>query len=100
MVTILLIIIFIFLFEILYIYSNLNLNIFRYVPVVVDHNDDSPCRGTFLLHQGIQRRIRITLVHEPMIDFQWKDVRELVVGMVFSLQILYEKQTYIFILLP
>ena len=50
------------------------------MPVVVDHNDDSPCRGTFLLHQGIQRRIRITLVHEPMVDFQWKEVRELVVG--------------------
>ncbi|KAG8189809.1 hypothetical protein JTE90_026115 [Oedothorax gibbosus] len=54
----------------------------EYVPVVVDHNDDSPCRGTFLLHQGIQRRIRITLVHEPMVDFQWKDVRELVVGRI------------------
>lgn len=54
----------------------------EYVPAVVDHNDDSPCRGTFLLHQGIQRRIRITLVHEPMIDFQWKEVRELVVGRI------------------
>lgn len=54
------------------------------MPAVVDHNDDSPCRGTFLLHQGIQRRIRITLVHEPMIDFQWKEVRELVVGMIYS----------------
>ncbi|GIY22170.1 hypothetical protein CDAR_562212 [Caerostris darwini] len=54
----------------------------EYVPVVVDHNDDSPCRGTFLLHQGIQRRIRITLVHEPMVDFQWKEVRELVVGRI------------------
>nr|XP_042903494.1 kinesin-like protein unc-104 isoform X2 [Parasteatoda tepidariorum] len=54
----------------------------EYVPSVIDHNDDSPCRGTFLLHQGIQRRIRITLVHEPMIDFQWKEVRELVVGRI------------------
>ncbi|XP_035212059.1 kinesin-like protein unc-104 isoform X4 [Stegodyphus dumicola] len=54
----------------------------EYVPAVVDHNDDSPCRGTFLLHQGIQRRIRITLVHEPMIDFQWKEVREIVVGRI------------------
>ncbi|KAF8794618.1 Kinesin-like protein unc-104 like protein [Argiope bruennichi] len=54
----------------------------EYVPAFVDHNDDSPCRGTFLLHQGIQRRIRITLVHEPMVDFQWKEVRELVVGRI------------------
>jgi hypothetical protein len=50
------------------------------VPAVVDHSDDLPCRGLFLLHQGIQRRIRITIVHEHAPELRWKDVRELVVG--------------------
>ncbi|XP_076634867.1 kinesin family member unc-104 isoform X4 [Colletes latitarsis] len=54
----------------------------EYVPSVVDHSDDLPCRGLFLLHQGIQRRIRITIVHEPASDLRWKDVRELVVGRI------------------
>lgn len=52
----------------------------EYVPAVVDHSDDLPCRGLFLLHQGIQRRIRITIVHEHAPELHWKDVRELVVG--------------------
>lgn len=47
---------------------------------MVDHSDDLPCRGLFLLHQGIQRRIRITIVHEHAPELRWKDVRELVVG--------------------
>ncbi|XP_015436636.1 PREDICTED: kinesin-like protein unc-104 isoform X3 [Dufourea novaeangliae] len=54
----------------------------EYVPSVVDHSDDLPCRGLFLLHQGIQRRIRITIVHETAFELRWKDVRELVVGRI------------------
>ncbi|PSN48270.1 Kinesin-like protein unc-104, partial [Blattella germanica] len=54
----------------------------EYVPAVVDHSDDLPCRGLFLLHQGIQRRIRITIVHEHAPELRWKDVRELVVGRI------------------
>ncbi|CAB3253141.1 unnamed protein product [Arctia plantaginis] len=53
-----------------------------YVPAVVEHSDELPCRGLFLLHQGIQRRIRITILHEPSQDLQWSDVRELVVGRI------------------
>ncbi|CAG0883725.1 unnamed protein product [Darwinula stevensoni] len=53
-----------------------------YVPAVVEHRDDLPCRGLFLLHQGIQRRIRITLVHESSADLVWRDVREVVVGRI------------------
>ncbi|KAM3965832.1 kinesin-like protein unc-104 [Aphomia sociella] len=53
-----------------------------YVPAVVEHSDELPCRGLFLLHQGIQRRIRITILHEPSSDLQWSDVRELVVGRI------------------
>jgi len=52
----------------------------EYVPTVVDHSDDLPCRGLFLLHQGIQRRIRITIVHEMASELRWRDVREIVVG--------------------
>ncbi|XP_037953279.1 kinesin-like protein unc-104 isoform X5 [Teleopsis dalmanni] len=54
----------------------------EYVPSVVEHSDDLPCRGLFLLHQGIQRRIRITIVHEPTAEVKWKDIRELVVGRI------------------
>ncbi|XP_038222793.1 kinesin-like protein unc-104 isoform X5 [Zerene cesonia] len=53
-----------------------------YVPAVFEHSDELPCRGLFLLHQGIQRRIRITILHEPSSDLQWTDVRELVIGRI------------------
>ncbi|XP_063876527.1 kinesin-like protein unc-104 isoform X4 [Scylla paramamosain] len=56
----------------------------EYVPAVVEHGDDLPCRGLFLLHQGIQRRIRITIVHEHSQDLVWRDVRELVAGRIRS----------------
>lgn len=52
----------------------------EYVPAVVEHSDELPCRGLFLLHQGIQRRIRITIVHDHEAELKWRDVRELVVG--------------------
>ncbi|XP_025081034.1 kinesin-like protein unc-104 isoform X4 [Pomacea canaliculata] len=58
----------------------------EYVPVVVDHSGDMPTRGTFMLHQGIQRRMRITLLHEKRSDFCWKDVKELVVGRIRNTQ--------------
>ncbi|XP_041126297.1 kinesin-like protein KIF1A isoform X15 [Polyodon spathula] len=51
-----------------------------YIPAVVDHRGGMPCHGTFLLHQGIQRRITVTIVHETGGDIEWKEVRELVVG--------------------
>lgn len=82
------------------------LNASRYLPVEVDHGTGIPGTGTFLLHQGIQRRIGVTLMHDPgstgvgsgggggkprqarrrpggrtMI---WQDVRELVAGRVRS----------------
>lgn len=56
----------------------------EYVPAVVEHSDDLPCRGLFLLHQGIQRRIRITIVHDQAAELRWRDVRELVVGMLYN----------------
>ncbi|XP_071343295.1 kinesin-like protein KIF1A isoform X16 [Trachinotus anak] len=51
-----------------------------YIPAVVDHRGGMPCHGTFLLHQGLQRRITVTIVHESGGDIEWKEVRELVVG--------------------
>ncbi|XP_052270651.1 kinesin-like protein unc-104 isoform X2 [Dreissena polymorpha] len=54
----------------------------EYVPAVVDHSEDMPCSGTFMLHQGIQRRLAITITHEQGPDFFWKDVKELVVGRI------------------
>ncbi|XP_049629285.1 kinesin-like protein KIF1A isoform X6 [Suncus etruscus] len=53
-----------------------------YIPAVVDHRGGMPCMGTFLLHQGIQRRITVTLLHESGSHIRWKEVRELVVGRI------------------
>ncbi|KAF6114332.1 kinesin family member 1A [Phyllostomus discolor] len=53
-----------------------------YIPAVVDHRGGMPCVGTFLLHQGIQRRITVTLLHETGSHIRWKEVRELVVGRI------------------
>uniref|UniRef100_A0A8C9VAS0 plus-end-directed kinesin ATPase n=1 Tax=Scleropages formosus TaxID=113540 RepID=A0A8C9VAS0_SCLFO len=53
-----------------------------YIPAMVDHRGGMPCHGTFMLHQGIQRRITVTIVHETGRDIEWKEVRELVVGRI------------------
>jgi hypothetical protein len=52
----------------------------EYVPCAVTHGDNLPCRGVFILHQGLQRRIRVTIVHESDEDVRWRDVREVLVG--------------------
>lgn len=49
----------------------------EYLPVPVDQ-----ITGSFLLHQGIQRRIRITIVHEPTAELKWKDIREVIAGRI------------------
>nr|XP_060614906.1 kinesin-like protein KIF1B isoform X14 [Anolis sagrei ordinatus] len=54
----------------------------EYIPAIVDHTTGLPCQGTFLLHQGIQRRITVTIIHEKGNELHWKDVRELVVGRI------------------
>ncbi|KAM4571747.1 kinesin-like protein KIF1B isoform 2-T2 [Fundulus diaphanus] len=56
----------------------------EYIPAIVDHSAGLPCHGTYLLHQGIQRRITVTLIHEKGSELHWKDVRELVVGRIRS----------------
>ncbi|XP_068589067.1 kinesin-like protein KIF1B isoform X2 [Cebidichthys violaceus] len=56
----------------------------EYIPALVDHSGGLPCNGTYLLHQGIQRRITVTLIHEKGSELHWKDVRELVVGRIRS----------------
>ncbi|KAJ1373413.1 hypothetical protein KIN20_035803 [Parelaphostrongylus tenuis] len=55
----------------------------EYVPAVVDHAHGLPTHGIFLLHQGIQRRIKITICHEKG-EIKWKDCQELVVGRIRS----------------
>merc|ERR1740128_677307 len=56
----------------------------EYVPVLVDHSEDLACRGLFYLHHGLQRRIRLTIVHEAARVLRWSEVRELVVGRIRS----------------
>ena len=53
-----------------------------YVSTNVSHSDDLPCCGTFLLHQGIQRRIVLTVVQDGRTDLRWMDIRELTAGCV------------------
>ncbi|XP_031437358.1 kinesin-like protein KIF1A isoform X5 [Clupea harengus] len=53
-----------------------------YIPAAVDHRAGMPCHGTFLLHQGIQRRITVTIAHETGSEIEWKEVRELVIGRI------------------
>ncbi|CAI5442480.1 unnamed protein product [Caenorhabditis angaria] len=53
----------------------------EYVPTIVDHAQGLPTHGVFLLHQGIQRRIKITICHEKG-ELKWKDCQELVVGRI------------------
>ncbi|VDK45590.1 unnamed protein product [Anisakis simplex] len=56
----------------------------EYVPAIVDHAQGLPTHGVFLLHQGIQRRIKITICHEKGEDVKWRDCQELVIGRIRS----------------
>lgn len=60
----------------------LALNSDEYIPVFVDRSEPEPYRTAFLLHQGIQRKICITLVHEEDPLIAWQDVREILVGRI------------------
>lgn len=55
-----------------------------YVSTSVSHSDDLPCCGTFLLHQGIQRRIALTIVQDGRTDLHWTDIHALTIGCVRS----------------
>ncbi|KAL1234163.1 Kinesin-like protein [Trichinella pseudospiralis] len=56
----------------------------EYSPACVDHTQNAPTQGVFLLHQGIQRRVRITICHEKSSDLNWIDCQELVIGRIRS----------------
>ena len=60
----------------------------EYVPVPVNHQDagggvgqsGGGGGGTFMIQQGLQRRIRITLSYEQGSEIHWTKVSELVIG--------------------
>ena len=52
----------------------------EYVPAAVHHGDATETGGVFLLQQGVQRRLRITLVYEAGSETHWTRVNELVIG--------------------
>lgn len=54
----------------------------EYVPCFVDHPASLPTHGVFWMHQGIQRRVRITICHEKGDDLTWRDCQELVIGRI------------------
>lgn len=60
----------------------LAINSDEYNPVLVDRSDPESHMATFLLHQGIQRKLCITLVHEEDPLIVWGNVKEVVVGRI------------------
>jgi kinesin family protein 1 len=54
----------------------------EYIPAAVHHGDHLPCGGVFLLQQGIQRRLAVTLVTESSDDLKWRRVHEVVIGRI------------------
>lgn len=54
----------------------------EYIPVHVDHHGTGPGSGVYLLRQGLQRRIAITVHHDPGNEVVWREVHELVVGRI------------------
>lgn len=62
----------------------LAINSDEFNPVFVDRSDAEPYKTAFLLHQGIQRKLCITLVHEEDPMVVWNDVMEVLVGRVRS----------------
>ncbi|CAH3041179.1 unnamed protein product [Porites lobata] len=54
-----------------------------YFPCVLRRKGETtPCGGVFLLHQGIQRRLVITVIHENNPDIRIRRVMDVVVGRV------------------
>lgn len=54
----------------------------EYNPVSVDRSDPEPYKTAFLLHQGIQRKLCITLVHEEDPMVVWSEVHEVLIGRI------------------
>uniref|UniRef100_A0A6G1SN16 Kinesin-like protein unc-104 n=1 Tax=Aceria tosichella TaxID=561515 RepID=A0A6G1SN16_9ACAR len=54
----------------------------EYNPVFVDRSDPEPYKAAFLLHQGIQRKLCITMVHEEDPMVVWNDVLEVLIGRI------------------
>ena len=50
---------------------------YRYKPVPVDHTSDG---AFFLLSQGIQRRIKMSLLYEAGSELYWSKVNEIAIG--------------------
>ena len=59
----------------------------EYTPAAVHHADDQNCGGTVLLQQGIQRRIRMTLIYEAGSEIHWTRVNELCVGTLTAISV-------------
>lgn len=60
----------------------LAINSDKYEPVYVERSESEPYKTAFLLHQGIQRRLRIFFVNEEDPMVAWGDVKEVVVGRI------------------
>eukprot|EP00051_Salpingoeca_urceolata_P021973 m.351823 g.351823 ORF g.351823 m.351823 type:complete len:661 (-) comp19898_c10_seq1:91-2073(-) len=54
-----------------------------YLPVLVDHSDEErsgTANGTFLLTQGMQRRVVLVVSHEQRAKFSWDKVLDMTIG--------------------
>ena len=54
---------------------------YQYTPVSVDYYDEqAPGQGVFLMQQGMQRRVAVTLSHETGCEFEWTRVVDISIG--------------------
>ena len=56
------------------------LSLRQYVPVPVDHPESGAGSSVFMLQQGVQRRIVLTIVHESGAELAWGKVLEITMG--------------------
>ncbi len=50
----------------------------QYLPVPVEHLDDG--KSYFMLQQGVQRRVVVTIAHESGADLAWGKVMDMTIG--------------------
>ena len=53
----------------------------QYTPASVNHTVEPELGGCFMLQQGVQRRLRITLIYEQGSEIRFTKVNEIVIGM-------------------
>ncbi|XP_046845010.1 kinesin-like protein unc-104 isoform X2 [Xenia sp. Carnegie-2017] len=56
-----------------------------YLPCFVKHRHGNVNSGIYLLHQGIQRRIMVTILHDNYPEIRWKNITGVWIGNIFPM---------------